>query len=146
MNVNIKIINSWENSNVNNIMNTFARMLLVGQELPTLLKHPSSPPHHPAVFIGVRNAKSSVSVLFCRSLFVLLVIVMSVLLRFTAFWLPIWYLKTFFSIEQQLIKSGRLWPVARQNCPALYIVCHPSQRINATFISTRFNICSSHWR
>ena len=54
------------------------RVLLVDQELLTLPEHLSSPP----VFSGVHVTRSLVC-MFCRSLFVLLAIVLSVLLRYT---------------------------------------------------------------
>ena len=55
-------------------------MTSVEQELPTLPEHLSSP----SVFSGVRVTRSLVlCVMFCRSLFVLLAILLSVLLRFT---------------------------------------------------------------
>jgi hypothetical protein len=54
------------------------RVSLVEQELLTLPEHPSSPP----VISGVRVTRSLVLCVFCRSLFVLLAIVLS-LLRYT---------------------------------------------------------------
>jgi len=56
-------------------------MPLVEKKLPTFLEHLSSPP----VSSGIRVVQSLVfPVVFCRSLFVLLPIVLSALLRFTA--------------------------------------------------------------
>jgi len=61
-------------------------------ELPTLPEHLSSP----SVFSGVRVTRSLVlCVMFCRSLFVLLVIVLSVLLRFMDFDYPFGIFKLF---------------------------------------------------
>ena len=54
-------------------------MPLVERQLPTLPEHLSSPP----VFSGVCVTQSLVLCMFCRSLFVLLAIVLSVLLWYT---------------------------------------------------------------
>jgi len=59
---------------------------LMEEELLTLPEHLSSSP----VFSGVRITQSLVlCVMFCRSLFVLLAIVLSVLLRFTDYDYPL---------------------------------------------------------
>jgi uncharacterized membrane protein len=64
------------------------------QELLTLPENLSSPP----VFSGVRVTQSlALCVMFCRSLFVLLAIVLSVLLRFTDSDYPFGIFKLFLS-------------------------------------------------
>ena len=71
---------------------------LVEQELLTLPKHLSSSP----VFSGVRVARSLVfCVEFCRSLFVLFSIALSVLLRFTDSEYPFGILMFFLSLLKQ---------------------------------------------
>jgi hypothetical protein len=75
------------------------RVPLVEQEMFTLPVHPSSFP----VFGRIRVAQSLVfCVVFCKSLFVLSSIVLSVLLRNTA--LPLWYLQNFLKFQ-----TSRIW-------------------------------------
>jgi hypothetical protein len=73
------------------------RVSLVEQELLTLPEHLSSPP----VFVGSCNSIFSFMCMFCRSLFVLflLVIMLSVLLRYTDSDYPFGILKLFLLIN-----------------------------------------------
>ena len=68
------------------------RLAIVEQAILTLTQHPSSP----QVLSRVRVTRSLGLCMFCRSFFVLflLAIVLSVLLRYTDSWLPLWYLQT----------------------------------------------------
>jgi hypothetical protein len=76
------------------VLSSFMRVSLMEQELLTLPENLSSPP----VFRGVRVTQSlALCVMFCRSLFVLLAIVLSILLRFTDSDYPFGIFKLFLS-------------------------------------------------
>ena len=80
----------------------YLRVSLVEQELLTFTEHMSSPP----VFSGVHVTRSfSFMCIFCRSLFVPLAIVLSVLHRFTDSGYPLWYLQTLLSILEIIQKQ-----------------------------------------
>ena len=66
--------------------------------------YPSGAPKFTPVFSGVHVTRSSVLyVLFCRSLFVLLAIVLSVLLRFTESDYPFLYLQIVLVVFEAII-------------------------------------------
>ena len=87
----------------------------VEQEMPTVPEHMSSL----SVFSGIHIERSFVfCVMFCRSLFVLLLfflltIMLSVLSSIYGFWLHLWYLLNSYLIERTdtSIKSGGIKPV-----------------------------------
>ena len=105
-------------------MEIFMRWVpLVEQELPTLSVHLSSPP----VFSGVLVTWSLVlCVMFCRSLFVLLSIVLSVLLRYTDSDYPFGIFKLFLYCYGSLIV-----PILKSYCPRSYYVMALSTSICA---------------